>query len=41
VGGGLHDSMVDRLQDPSFFVLSAGSDGQAYAEFLIKFKTKA
>jgi poly [ADP-ribose] polymerase 10/14/15 len=38
VDGGLHDSMVDRLQDPSIFVLSAGSDGQAYAELLIKFK---
>jgi poly [ADP-ribose] polymerase 10/14/15 len=36
--GGLHESMVDRLHDPTIFVLSAGSDEQTYAEFLIKFK---
>jgi poly [ADP-ribose] polymerase 10/14/15 len=34
----LHDSMVNRIQDPSIMVLSAGSDEHAYAEFLVKFK---
>ena len=34
----LHDSMVDDIQNPQIFVLSAGSDEHAYPEFLIKFK---
>jgi poly [ADP-ribose] polymerase 10/14/15 len=36
--GELCESMVDRLQDPTIFILSAGSDDHAYAEFLVKFK---
>ena len=36
--GSLHDSMVDKLIDPSIFVLSSGSDEHGYAEFMIKFK---
>ena len=31
----LHESMVDNLADPTVFVLSAGSDNQAYPEILI------
>ena len=31
----MHESMVDNLADPSVYVLSAGSDNQAYPEFLI------
>lgn len=33
----LHESMVNRLQDPSIFVLSAGSDNRAYPEFVLRF----
>jgi poly [ADP-ribose] polymerase 10/14/15 len=36
--GALHDSMVDRLADPSIFVLSSGSDEHAYPEFMITFR---
>jgi poly [ADP-ribose] polymerase 10/14/15 len=36
--GLLHDSMVNRLQDPSIFVLSSGSDEHAYPEFMVRFK---
>jgi hypothetical protein len=36
--GELHDCMVDSTHNPSIFVLSAGSDDRAYAEFLVKFK---
>ena len=31
----LHESMVDSLFDPSIFVLSTGSDYQAFPEFVI------
>eukprot|EP00729_Bicosta_minor_P008526 gene8526-18157_t len=36
----LHDSLVDRLADPTIFVLSAGSDAQAFAEFVLRVKRK-
>jgi poly [ADP-ribose] polymerase 10/14/15 len=36
--GSLHDSMVDRLVDPSVFVLSSGSDEHTYPEFMVRFK---
>eukprot|EP01051_Picozoa_sp_SAG22_P007121 SAG22_NODE_490_length_9834_cov_7.723780_12_plen_297_part_00 len=36
----LHESMVDKLSNPSIFVLSAGSDNQAYAEFYVQVKRK-
>jgi serine/threonine protein kinase len=38
--GSLHDSMVDRLQNPSIFVLSSGADDHGYPDFMIKFKRK-
>ena len=36
----LHDSMVDDLGNPRIFVLSAGSDNQAFAEFVVKLRPK-
>ena len=36
--GKLYDSMVDNVQNPSIYVLGAGSDERTYPEFLIKFK---
>jgi hypothetical protein len=33
----LFDSMVDRLDQPSIFVLSAGTDRRAYPEYLLRF----
>ena len=35
----LHESMVDRLDKPSIFVLSAGSDHRSYAEFVVRVRT--
>ena len=35
-GGTYHESMVDRLFNPRVFVLSAGSDNQAYPEFVLR-----
>ena len=34
----LHESMVDELSNPSIFVLSTGSDNQAFAEFVVTVK---
>ena len=36
----LHESMVNSKSDPTIFVLSAGSDNQAYAEFWLRAKRK-
>ena len=36
----MHESMVDDLSHPRIFVLSTGSDDQAYAEFVIHVKKK-
>ena len=36
--GSLHNSMVDRLQNPSIFVLSSGADDHGYPEFMFTFK---
>ena len=36
--GSLHESMVDKLADPSIFVLGSGADDHAYPEFVITFK---
>ena len=35
-GGTYHESMVDRLFNPRVFVLSTGSDNQAYPEFVLR-----
>jgi hypothetical protein len=35
-GGVYHESMVDRLANPTVFVLSTGSDNQAYPEFVLR-----
>jgi len=32
----LHESMVDRLNDPKVIVLSAGSDHRAFPEFILR-----
>ena len=34
--GVYHESMVDRLANPQVFVLSTGSDNQAYPEFVLR-----
>ena len=39
-GTTLHESLVDSLSDPKIFVMSAGSDHQAYAEFILLVKPK-
>jgi hypothetical protein len=36
----LHESMVNSISQPSIFVLSAGSDNQAYAEFWVQIRRK-
>lgn len=36
----MYESMVNKLQNPSIFVLSSGSDHQCYVEFIIKLKCK-
>ena len=36
----MHDSLVNNLATPSIFVLSAGSDAQAFAEFILRVKRK-
>ena len=36
----LYESMVDKLDNPSIIVLSAGSDSQCYPEFLLKVKRR-
>jgi hypothetical protein len=34
----MYESMVDNVQNPSIFVLSAGTDEHVYPDYLIKFK---
>ena len=36
----MYESMVNKLQNPSIFVLSSGSDHQCYVEFIIKLRCK-
>lgn len=36
----MYESMVNKIQNPSIFVLSSGSDHQCYVEFIIKLKCK-
>ena len=36
----LHESMADRVQNPHICVLSAGSDSQAFPEFVLRVAKK-
>ena len=36
----LYESMVNRIDDPSIFVLSTGSDAQCFPEFLLRVKRR-
>ena len=36
----LHESMVNDLANPTIYVLSTGSDAQAFPEFVLKVKKK-
>lgn len=36
----LHESMVNSISNPTIFVLSAGSDTQAFAEFYVQLKKR-
>ena len=39
--GRMHNSMVDRLNDPNIVVLSDGSDNQVFCEFVIRMRYNA